>query len=34
MRGHLVVDGRNLLERQAIERAGLRHLGVGWVSEP
>jgi hypothetical protein len=34
MRGHLVIDARNLLQPTAVEGAGLRHIGVGWVPEP
>jgi nucleotide sugar dehydrogenase len=34
MRGHLVIDARNLLRPTAVEGAGLRHIGVGWVTEP
>lgn len=29
MRGELVMDGRNVLDRDAIEQGGLRYVGVG-----
>ena len=34
MRGHLVIDARNLLRPTDVQGAGLSHIGVGWVPEP